>query len=58
MAHFDVQNMILEDGQLQTHNPAIDLKDRTMKFSLTLCIENGCLARDVPCVEFAIGSKA
>ena len=29
-----------------------------MKFSLTLCIENGCLARDVPCVEFAIGSKA
>ena len=29
-----------------------------MKFNLASCIENGCLARGMPCVEFAIGSKA
>ena len=29
-----------------------------MKFNSALCIESGCLARGVPCVEFAIGSKA
>ena len=29
-----------------------------MKFNSAVCIKSGCLARDVPCVEFAIGSKA
>ena len=29
-----------------------------MKFNLASCIESGCLARGVSCVEFAIGSKA
>ena len=29
-----------------------------MKFNSAACIESGCLARGVPCVEFAIGSKA
>ena len=29
-----------------------------MKFNLASCMESGCLARGVPCVEFAIGSKA
>ena len=28
-----------------------------MRFNLASCIENGCLARSVPCVKFAIGSK-
>ena len=29
-----------------------------MKFNLVSCMESGCLAHGVPCVEFAIGSKA
>ena len=29
-----------------------------MKFNSASCMESGCLARGVPCVEFAIGSKA
>ena len=29
-----------------------------MKFNSASCMENGCLARGVPCVKFAIGSKA
>ena len=28
-----------------------------MKFNSASCIESRCLARGVPCVEFAIGSK-
>ena len=29
-----------------------------MRFNSAACIESGCLAHGVPCVEFAIGSKA
>ena len=58
VASLDVYSMVLGDGWLQTHNPAIDWKDQTMKFNLASCMESGCLARGVPCVEFAIGNKA
>ena len=58
VAHFDVYSMVLGDGWLQTHNSAIDSKNRCMKFNSAACMESGCLARGVPCVEFAIGSKA
>ena len=58
VARLDVYTVVLGDGWLQTHNPTIDWKDQTMKFNLASCMESGCLARGVPCVEFAIGSKA
>ena len=58
VAQLDVYSMVLGDGWLQTHNPAIDWKDQTMKFNSASCMESGCLARGVPCVEFAMGSKA
>ena len=58
VAKFDVYTVVLGDGWLQMHNPAIDWKDRTMKFNSASCMESGCLARGVPCVEFAMGSKA
>ena len=50
--------MVLGDRWLQTHNPTIDWKDQTMRFNSALCIENGYLARGVPCIEFAVGSKS
>ena len=58
VAQLDVYSMVLGDGWLQTHNPAIDWKDCTMKFNSASCMESGCLARGVPCVKFAMGSKA
>ena len=58
VAKLDVYTVVLEDGWLQTHNPAIDWKDWTMKFNSASCIESACLARGVPCVEFTMGSKA
>ena len=50
VASLDVYTMVLGDGWLQTHNPAIDWKDQTMKFNSASCIESGCLARGVRCV--------
>ena len=29
-----------------------------MRFNSALCMENGCLARGVPCIKFAVGSKS
>ena len=58
VASLDVYSMVLGDGWLQTHNPAIDWKDRILRFNSAACIESGCLTHGVPCVEFAIGSKA
>ena len=58
VARLDVYTVVLKDRWLQTHNPAIHWKDQTMKFNSASCIESGCLARGVPCVEFAISSKA
>ena len=58
VARLDVYTVVLGDEWLQTHNPAIDWKDQTMKFNLASCMKSGCLAHGVPCVEFAIGSKA
>ena len=53
-----VYSMILGDRWLQTHNPAIDWKNCTMRFNSAACIESGCLSYGVPCVKFAINSKA
>ena len=58
VASLNVFTIVPEDGWLQTHNPAIDWKDQTMKFNSALCMESGCLAHGMLCVEFAIGSKA
>ena len=58
VARLNVYTVVLEDGWLQTHNLTIDWKDQPMKFNSASCMESGCLARGVPCVEFAIGSKA
>ena len=58
VASLDVYSVVLGDGWLQTHNPAINWKDRAMKFNSSSCIKSSCLARGVPCVEFAMGSKA
>ena len=58
VASLNVYTIVLEDGWLQTPNLAIDWKDQTMKFNSALCMESGFLARGVPCVKFAIGSKA
>ena len=58
VAGLNVYIVVLGDKWLQTHNPAIDWKDQTMKFNSASCIKSGCLAHGVPCVEFAIGSKA
>ena len=58
VAQLDVYNMILGDGWLQTHNLAIDWKDRAMRFNLATCIENKCLTHGVACIEFAMDSKA
>ena len=58
VAHLDIYSMVLGDEWLQTHNLAMNWKDQTMKFNSASCMENKCLARGVPCVEFAISSKA
>ena len=58
VASLDVCSMILGDGWLQTYNSVIDWKDCTMRFNSAACIKSGCLAHGVPCVEFAVGSKA
>ena len=58
VARLNIYTVVLGDGWLQTHNPAINWKNQTMKFNLASCIENRCLACGVPCVEFAISSKA
>ena len=58
VASLDVYSMVLGDGWLQTHNPSIDWKDRAMKFNSAACMESGCLAHGVLCIEFAVGSKA
>ena len=58
VAKLDVYTVVLGDGWLQTHNPAIDWRDRTMKFNAASCMESGCLTRGIPCIEYAIGSKA
>ena len=58
VASLNVYIIVLGDGWLQTHNPAINWKNRTMKFNSASCMESRCLARGVPCVKFAIGSKA
>ena len=57
LAKLDVYTIILGNGWLQTHNPVIDWKKRTMKFNSANCMEKGCLSRGVPCIEFAVGSK-
>ena len=57
LAKLDVYTVILGDGWLQTHNPAIDWKERTVKFNSGDCIERGCLLHGIPCIEFAMGSK-
>ena len=49
--------MVLGDDWFQTHNPAIDWKDFTMRFNSAACIDNSYLARGVPCIKFAIGSS-
>ena len=58
VAKLDVYTVVLKDEWLQTHNLAINWKNRCMKFNSTACMENKCLANNVPCVKFAIGSKA
>ena len=57
VAQLDVYSMVLGDGWFLTYNPAIDWKDYTIRFNSASCIENGCLARGVPCIEFAVCSK-
>ena len=58
VAKLDVYLGVLRDGWLQTHNPVIDWRDQTMKFNSASCMEESCLLRGIPCVEFAIRSKA
>lgn len=57
LAKLDAYTVILGDGWLQTHNPAIDWKQRKMKFNSADCMEKGCLRHGIPCVEFAVGIK-
>ena len=57
LAKLDVYTIILSNRWLQTHNPMIDWKKPIMKFNLADRIKKGCLSRDVPCIEFAVGNK-
>ena len=57
LAKLDIYTVILGDRWLQTHNPAIDWKDRTIKFNSADCMEKGCLLHDKPYIKFAIGYK-
>ena len=57
LAKLDVYTIILGNGWLQMHNPAIDWKDCTMKFNSANCIEKKYLLNGKPCIEFAMGCK-
>ena len=57
LAKLDVYTVILGDGWLQTHNPAIDWKKQTVKFNSDDCLKRECLLYGIPCIEYAIGSK-
>ena len=58
MARLDVYTVVLGDRCLQTHNPAINWKNCTTRFNLASCIESGCLAHSVLCIQFAVSSKS
>ena len=57
LAKLDVYTVILGDRWLQTHNPAINWKDCTIKFNSADCIEKGYFLHGKPCIEFAMGRK-
>ena len=57
VASFDIYTIVLGDDWLQTHNLAINWKDRTIKFNSTTCIESWCLTHSVLYIKFAIGNK-
>ena len=57
LAKLDVYTVILNDGWLQTHNLAINWKDRTMKFNSANCTKKGCLLHGKPCIKFAVSCK-
>ena len=57
MAKLDVYTVIFGDGWLQTHNPAIDWKEQTVKFNSDDCMEKDCLLYGKPCIEFMIDYK-
>ena len=57
LAKLDIYTIILGDGWLQTHNPAIDWKNCTVKFNSADCIEKSCLLYGKPCIKFAVGCK-
>ena len=57
LAKLDVYTVILGDRWLQTYNPAIDWKERTVKFNSSDCMERGCLLHGISCIKFAMRSK-
>ena len=57
LAKLDIYIVILGDRWLQTHNPAINWKDCTIKFNSINCMEKGCLLHGKPCIEFAVSCK-
>ena len=57
LAKLDVYTVIFGNKWLQTHNPAINWKDRTMKCNSVACIEKGCFLHSKPCIKFAMGCK-
>ena len=57
LAKLEAYAVILGDGWLQTHNPMINWKERTMKFNSSDCLEKGCLTRGISCTEFAVGGR-
>ena len=57
LAKLNVYTVILGNGWLQTHNPAINSKNCTIKFNFADCIKKGCLLHGKSCIEFAISCK-
>ena len=57
LVKLDVYTIILGNRWLQTHKPAIDWKNHTIKFNSANCIEKSCLLHGKPCIKFVMGCK-
>ena len=57
LAKLNMYTVIIGDRWLHMYNPAIDWKDRMIKFNSADCMEKKCLLNGKPYVEFAVGCK-
>ena len=57
LAKLDFYMVILDDKWLQTHNPAINWKNHTMKLNLADYMKKRCLLNRKPCIKFAVDCK-